>query len=164
MSKQAWMLIGGILGTSVLVHAVAITWAVGAQVDLVRDDYYEHGQAFDAELAAREKAARVGFAVQVQGQELVVTIERPKLVQGPVVAQLYRPADRGADVEVPMTWREGAWRASPKLAQGRWRLRVKTGGDEPAAWMTELRVASVTPPMPNDEAGDREPDTPEVQK
>jgi hypothetical protein len=142
MSKQAWILIGAILGTSVFVHAVAITWAVGAQVDLVRDDYYEHGQAFDVELAAREQAARVGFSAHLKDGELTVVPVRPELVQAPVVAQLYRPNNRNADREIEMTWRDGAWRASPTVSVGMWRLRVKTGGEQPAAWLAELHVTA----------------------
>ena len=146
MSKQAWILVGAILGTSVLVHGVAITWAVGADVDLVREDYYEHGQAFDAELAARERGAAAEMTAQVLGRSLVVRSARPELVTGPLTAELYRASDRKADRKIALVGVQGKarnndlWHGVIELAPGRWRLRVKSAGEAPLVWMTELDV------------------------
>ena len=141
MSGRAWALVGAILGTSVLVHAIAVTWAIGAQVDLVRDDYYEAGETFDAELDARSRGVQVGFKAVFSGDPQLVTAADEGAVNGALKAVFYRPNDRQQDTSIGLTRGVDGWHGVAALDEGHWRLRLVSDGDPRVVWLSELRLS-----------------------
>ncbi len=167
--RRLLLWVGAILGTSLLVHAVALTYVFTAQTDLVRGDYYEAGLAHEDELAVRRASAAMGWHVHlVPGDtdgsaRLVVSADHPPptedgTVAAPpaAVARLYRAADAHLDRLVPLVphapsagqvdtdragWR---WHAElGQLASGAWRLRVEVDAARPLAHDVRLAWPAV---------------------
>ncbi len=127
------LLIVGIFALVLGGNAVMIWIAVGASPHLVAVDYYERSKRVDAELAAREASARLGWQVE----ELVALRERVVLhirdragrpvsgLRGRVEA--YRPSDAALDQR--LAWSEdgapGRYEARfGRPAAGLWRIRL----------------------------------------
>ncbi|MCO4763821.1 MAG: FixH family protein [Myxococcales bacterium] len=137
----------GFLGISVIVHAVALTYVFSTDTDLVRSDYYEAGQNYNAELAQRTAGAKQAFQVAVTaGEAGTVSIQLPKASEDMQAAtgrvKLYRPGDASLDQELPlpkvrMAGTTAVWLVQTgKLHTGRWRVRLEL--DTPSKMAIEL--------------------------
>jgi nitrogen fixation protein FixH len=162
--RLARRLVGGILGVTALVHLVALAYTSHATPELVRTDYYEAGEAHEAELAARRRAEGLGLRLDVRaGAGLtganVIELSAAAPTAGrldlarPARVGLYRPGRQALDREVEL-WpveaeaseavaRAALWRAeTAPLARGRWRARASLaaadGATIAAEWSFEV--------------------------
>ena len=137
----------GLLGLTVTVHLIALAYVFSAGTDVVREDYYEHGEAWDAELAAVAAGKERGLAIALapaadgwhSGAVAVISLSAagaaPKPPGGLLV--LRKPDDASLDRALPMATPETAgdrirWRLPLQaLKPGIWRLRAEILG-EPA--------------------------------
>lgn len=136
-------LIGGIVALVVGTNAIMIWIAVAASPNLVRRDYYDASKHVDAEQAARQASARLGWRVSEAAEARAPDAVALRIVDaaGAPVSGLqgalhaYRPAD--AALDQPLRWREdpaapGLYRAGfARPAPGLWRLTLDLRrGDE----------------------------------
>ncbi|GEM_PF-3060377 len=138
----ARLLIGSILGTVVVVHAVALFSFTGATGDIERADYYEHGEAFDGELAMRAAAA-TGLSVTCSASgSCAVTVAHQADLDGEATLTLQRADDASLDRTIAITrGSDGRWTAQAgALKSGWWRVRVATNGSTKRAWNDRIRV------------------------
>lgn len=137
-------LIGGILGTVVVVHGVALVAYTGSTGDIEREDYYEAGEAFDGELALRKGAANGSFEVRcgLDGACEVIGRGAMKAREDKAVLVMRRADDATRDVRLPLDLQgPGRWSTkADSLLAGWWRARVELGEPATAAWKGRVRV------------------------
>ena len=141
---HAIVLIGGILGTVVAVHAVALVAYRGSTGYIVREYYYVAGEAFDGELKLRAGAAGGGFEVRCRPAGSCKVIGRGSMAEkaGAGTLVLQRADDASRDVRLPMSAAgKGQWTAgTDALVAGWWRARVELGDPVSVAWKGRIRV------------------------
>ena len=96
-------LVFGFLGLSVVVHAVAVTYALTSPQELGRSDYYEAGERHDRELAARRLGLDPAVRRGSNGALSVTLSGAPLEVAGaPATLRWQRPAAAAADRAVAL--------------------------------------------------------------
>lgn len=137
----------GLLGVTVAVHVVALVFAFSADTDLVREDYYEHGEAWDAELAAVAAGRRLHLNVALQsgvgsgeaGTLAVVAMNDPGVASRPTGGEivLRRLDEARNDRRLPL--------AAPSAVDGRLRWQVPVMNLAAGLWLLRVELKGATP-------------------
>lgn len=144
--RLALYLVGGLLGLPVAVHAGALVVAFSADTDVVRADYYNHGEAWDAELGALQAGQRFDLQASIEpapggwqhGAVVVLSMTDPGPAERPPggLVQLRRLNDARLDRAWPV--------ATPTVGDGRLSWRLPTATLRPGLWLLRAELLGQT--------------------
>lgn len=158
--RRMLVVVLGLLGLTVTVHGIALVYALSAHTDLVRTDYYEHGEAWDEELARLATGTAAGLTLTLSpgadgGTKIALTARAG--VDGRVARlHVYRPDDAARDLTVelrPVAERPDGMGASwqgqmAALGPGLWRVRADVEGQPPMSVALKHMVEAALAPSP----------------
>ena len=117
--------------------AAFITWAVGQNMDLVRDDYYDHEIRFQQQIDRLNRTAPLKNATRVEfdyaAQKILVTLPGAH-ANATGTIHFYRPSNARLDREEKLSVSEGATQQldARGLESGLWKIGVhwKAGNED----------------------------------